>query len=91
MNDDKIKAREFVSRVRDLALEYDLPFFIVTDGASATSNNGCEAVRVARDNHIKYELSIGADPYEDWSKDKKIEESDSNSRSDKSACSNEEN
>lgn len=69
MNDNKTRAREFVSRVRDLAIEYNLPFFIVTDGASATSNNGCEAVRVARENHIKYELSINADPYEDWSKD----------------------
>ncbi|MDE6292786.1 MAG: hypothetical protein K2L98_03810 [Bacilli bacterium] len=69
MNDDKTRAREFVSRVRYLAAEYNLPFFIVTDGASATSNNGCEAVRVARENHIKYELSINADPYEDWSKD----------------------
>ncbi len=68
--DNKEKAREFVSKVRELAAEYNLPFFIVTDGASATSNNGCEAVKVARDNHIKYELSKGYDPYEDWSKEK---------------------
>ncbi|MCX4364523.1 MAG: hypothetical protein OSJ70_01935 [Bacilli bacterium] len=74
MDNNKEKAREFVSKVRELAAEYDLPFFIVTDGASATSNNGCEAVRVARDNHIKYELSKGYDPYEDWSKDKNEEE-----------------
>lgn len=68
MNDNRSQAREFVSKVRELAKQYDLPFFIVTDGASATSNNGCEAVRVARDNHIQYELSIGSDPYEDWSR-----------------------
>ena len=29
----------------ELAEKYDLPFFVVTDGASSTSNNGCEAVR----------------------------------------------
>lgn len=68
MNDNKNRAREFVSKVRELANEYGLPFFVVTDGASATSNNGCEAVRVARDHHIQYELSIGSDPYEDWSR-----------------------
>ena len=27
--------------------------FVVMEGASATSNNGCEAVRNLRDNHIK--------------------------------------
>lgn len=48
---------------------YDLPFFIVTDGASVTSNKGCEVVRVARENHIKYEFSKRYVPYEDWSKD----------------------
>ena len=64
----KEKAREFVSKVRELAKEYDLPFFVVTNGASATSNNGCDAVRNAREAHIKWEKENGEDPYEDWSK-----------------------
>lgn len=61
------KAREFCERVRILANEYNLPFFIVTDGASATFNNDCEAVKNARDNHIKWEKEHGFDPNEDWS------------------------
>lgn len=70
-NNEKLnKAREFCARVRELADSYDLPFFIVTDGASATKNNGCETVKNARDNHIKWELANGHNPYEDWSKDK---------------------
>lgn len=63
-------AREFCEKVRCLAKESDLPFFVVTDGASATSNNGCEAVKNARDNHIKWELKNNFDPYEDWKKEK---------------------
>lgn len=68
MNDNMkvVKAREFCERVRILASEYDLPFFIVTDGASATHNNGCEAVKNARDNHVKWEKENGFDPNEDW-------------------------
>lgn len=64
------KAREFCSKVRLLAKEYDLPFFVVTDGASATGNNGCEAVKNARLNHIKWEINHKYDPYEDWNKEK---------------------
>lgn len=60
-------AREFCEKVRNLAEEYNLPFFVVTDGASATSNNGCEAVRNARENHIKWEREKGFNPDEDWS------------------------
>lgn len=72
MKDDlkMIKAREFCAKVRDLANEYDLPFFVVTDDASATKNNGCEAVRVARENHINWERKNGFDPDEDWSNEK---------------------
>lgn len=47
------KAREFCYEVRKLAEKYKLPFFVVTSGASATSNNDCEAVKNARDNHIE--------------------------------------
>lgn len=72
-NSNKIaKAREFCEKVRILANEYDLPFFIVTDGASSTNNNGCEAVKIARDNHIKWEKENGFDPDEDWSTVKNI-------------------
>ena len=70
MNDNKDKilvARKFCLEVKELAQKYNLPFFVVTDGASAVSNNGCDAVKNARDNHIKWEEENGFDPYEDWS------------------------
>ena len=66
--ENKEKAINFCKEVKELAKKYNLPFFVVTDGASATNNNGCEAVKNARDNHIKWEISNGFDPYEDWSK-----------------------
>ncbi len=59
-------ARNFCKDVKELAKKYNLPFFVVTDGASATSNNGCEAVKNARDNHKKWELEHNFDPDEDW-------------------------
>ncbi len=34
-------ARNFCKDVKELSKKYNLPFFVVTDGASATSNNGC--------------------------------------------------
>lgn len=68
-NEKLEKARKFCKDVKDIAKKYDLPFFIVTDGASATSNNGCAAVKNARDNHIKWEKENGFDSYEDWSKE----------------------
>lgn len=60
-------ARNFCKDVKELSKKYNLPFFVVTDGASATSNNGCEAVKNARDNHKKWELAHNFDPEEDWS------------------------
>lgn len=70
MNNDNSKkialARQFCQEVKEIAQKYNLPFFVVTDGASATSNNGCVAVKNARDNHIKWELENGHNPYEDW-------------------------
>lgn len=69
MNNEKLElAREFCKEVRELAEKYNLPFFVVTEGASATSNNGNNAVKNARDNHIQWEKENGRDPYEDWSK-----------------------
>ena len=41
-------ARKFCYEVKELAKKYNLPVFVVTDGASATHNNNCEAVRNAR-------------------------------------------
>lgn len=60
-------ARRFISEVQELARVYKLPFFCVTDGASGYSNNGCDAVKHARDSHIEWEKENGQDPYEDWS------------------------
>ena len=69
---DKIeKAREFCIKVKELAKEYDLSFFLVTEGASIINNNGCEAVKNARDNHIKWELEHNYDPYENWNIEEK--------------------
>ena len=68
---NKEKAREFCLEVKKLAKEYDLPFFVVTDGASATSNNNCSAVKNERDAHIKWEQENGYNPFEDWSKNEK--------------------
>ncbi len=68
-NSKKIEiARQFCQEVKEIAKKYNLPFFVVTEGASATSNNNCVAVKNARDNHIKWEKENGYDPYEDWSK-----------------------
>ena len=67
---NKEKAREFCLEVKKLAKKYDLPFFVVTDGASLTSNNNCSAVKNARDAHIKWEKENGYDPFEDWGKEK---------------------
>lgn len=62
------KARKFVAEVKELADKYNLPVFVVTDGASGISNNGCDAVKHARDCHIEWEKEHGHDPYEDWGK-----------------------
>jgi pyruvate/2-oxoacid:ferredoxin oxidoreductase alpha subunit len=68
MTEEKVKnARNFCKEVRELAKKYNVPFFVVSDGASATSNNGCDAVKNARDNHIKWEKNNGYNPDDDWS------------------------
>lgn len=67
MEKEKIeKSRKFCSEVRELAKKYELSFFIVTEGASATSNNGCEAVKNARKAHEKWEKEHGYNPEEEW-------------------------
>lgn len=67
---DLRNAREFCLEVKELAEKRKLPFFVVTEGASATSNNGCDAVRHARECHVKWEKENGYNPYEDWSLDR---------------------
>lgn len=62
-------ARRFVRDVGKLAKKYDANYFIVTDGASGTSNNGNPAVTNARKAQIEWEKKNGFDPDEDWSKD----------------------
>lgn len=65
------KARKFCLEVKELAKKYDLPFFVVTDGASATHNENCEAVKNARENHKKWEIEHDFNPEEDWGKKEK--------------------
>lgn len=62
------KAREFCKEVKTLGKKYNLSFFFVTEGASATENKGNEAVENARNAHKKWELEHGFDPEHDWSK-----------------------
>lgn len=70
MIDEKIlKARQFVSEVIELAKKYELPFFIVTDGASAINNTNCNAVEYARKAHIEWEEKYGIDSEHDWAND----------------------
>ena len=52
-------ARSFVATVGSLAKSYNLPVFVVTDGASLTQNKNCEAVRHARICHIEWEKQHG--------------------------------
>jgi hypothetical protein len=65
-NENVIKARNFICEVQQISKKYNLPYFIVTDGASAIDNNGCEAVENARNAHIEWEKLNGIDPYHDW-------------------------
>ena len=60
------KAQQFCQKVKKLAQEYNLPFFVVTDGASATKNKDCEAVFHARNAHIQWEKEHGIDSKHDW-------------------------
>ena len=62
-----LKARQFVAAVQALAGKYELPFFVVTDGASGISDNGCDAVAYARRAHVEWERTHGIDPDHNWS------------------------
>lgn len=61
-------AREFVSKVGELAKKYDANYFIVTDGASGIHNNDNPVARNAREKQIEWERKNNFDPDEDWSK-----------------------
>ena len=63
---DLTKARQFCLDVEKLALQYGLPFFLVTDGASMTRNKDCSAVEHARQKHIEWEEDHFIDSREDW-------------------------
>ncbi len=62
------KAQQFCLKVKELANEYDLPFFVVTNGASATVNKNCAAITHARQAHIKWEKQHQINPHHDWEK-----------------------
>lgn len=63
----QMKERNFLKEVKQLANKYNLDFFIVTEGASMTSiNHNTEAVRVARKNHVDWELKNNFDPNHSW-------------------------
>ena len=54
----------FVSDVMKMAKTRHLNVFVITDGASGISNNGNQAVRNAREAHVKWEVEHGLDPNE---------------------------
>lgn len=62
------KARAFVTKVRELAKEMDLNYFVITDGVSSVSNSGNEAIAHARQAHKEWEKKNGFDPSHDWTK-----------------------
>lgn len=61
-------SRELMQQVADLAKQYKLPVFAVTDGASITRNNGNPGIKAAREALAKWEKEHGEDPDEDWIK-----------------------
>lgn len=64
------QAHQLCLEVEKLASKYNLPFFFVTDGASITRNNDCEAVSAARQSHIKWEQQHNIDSNDDWNEEK---------------------
>ena len=62
------KAQQFCLEVKELAKEYNLPFFVVTDGASAVVNKGCSAVHHARQAHIQWEEENNINSKHNWEK-----------------------
>lgn len=67
MDNNIVKARQFLIEVEKLSKKYKLDFFIVTEGASMYSNShNTDAVRNARNKQIEWEKTNKYDPDEDW-------------------------
>jgi hypothetical protein len=64
-------ARDFIAKVLELANEYDVSVFVVTEGASGYSNRGCDGVKQARLDHIKWERKHNIDPNHDWANEER--------------------
>lgn len=62
------QAQQFCLQVKELAKQYNLSFFVVTEGASAIVNNNCAAVSHAREAHIQWEKENHIDSNHDWEK-----------------------
>ena len=62
MNDESVI--RFIKEVHELAKRYNVNYFIVSDGVSATRNNGNDAVFSARQAHRNWEIEHGFDPDE---------------------------
>lgn len=60
------QARKFCYEVGILAKKYNLPVFVVTDGASLTKNNNNSVVKFHREKQIEWEISNGFNPLEQW-------------------------
>lgn len=61
-----VKSKNFIRKVRELAKEYNLNFFIVTDGASAISNKGNKIVEKHRILQIELDKEMGINPFDNW-------------------------
>ena len=60
------KSKDFIKKVKELAKEYNLNFFIVTNGASAISNKGNEIVEKHRSLQIELDKEMGINPFDNW-------------------------
>ena len=60
------EARRFVQDVSKLAKKYNANYFLVTDGASGTNNDGNKAVEHCRNALKEWEIENGFNPVEDW-------------------------
>ena len=64
-------AQQFCLEVKQLAKKYKLPFFVVTEGASATVNKDCSAVAASRKAHTLWEKEHGINTEHDWERPSK--------------------
>ena len=62
------KSQQFCLDVKEIAKKYNLSFFVVTEGASATINKNCPAVEHARKSHIQWEKENHINPEHNWEK-----------------------